>query len=295
MELNNLMDDKIKFQEMLLDILEVAKVQGNQLGMNEIKNMFGDMSLSESQYEHIFAYLAAHNIKIKGYIEKANEYTNAVMEDLARSEKEEATDLEQLDEENNKEIQKNKAEEDSVYLKMYLEDLEGVPAEAKGEVQQLINKMREGDLSGKTRFLEIYLRKVIALAQEYKNRGVILEDLIQEGNIGLMCGVESVIADTNPGEEIDYLNNTIRKYIELAISEEIESEDFEKRVVDKVSYITAAAKELEEDLLREATLDELAAYLKMTKEEVADILNMSVDAVKLSHDHSNQSHKKPDR
>ncbi len=295
MELNNLMDDKIKFQEMLLDILEVAKVQGNQLGMNEIKSMFGDMSLSEAQYEHIFAYLAAHSIKIKGYIEKTNEYTNAVMEDLARSENEEATDLEQLDEENNKEIQKVKEEEDSVYLKMYLEDLEGVPAETKGETEQLIMNMRNGDLAGKTRFLEIYLRKVIELAQEYKNRGVILEDLIQEGNIGLMCGVDSVVGDTNPGEEIDYINNTIRKYMELAISEESESENFEKRVVDKVSYITAAAKELEDDLLREATIDELSAYLKMPKEEVIDILNMSVDAVKLSHNHNNHTQKKTDK
>ncbi|MDF2802864.1 MAG: hypothetical protein K0S61_2767 [Anaerocolumna sp.] len=290
------MDDKIKFQEMLLDILEVAKVQGNQLGMNEIKSMFGDMSLSEAQYEHIFAYLAAHSIKIKGYIEKSNEYTNAVKEDLARNEEEEAPKEEQPDEENKSdEKQKNKAEqEDSVYLRMYLEDLEGVPAEAKGEVEQLIKNMRESDLSGKTRLLEIYLRKVIELAQEYKNRGVILEDLIQEGNIGLMCGVESVIAETNPGEEIEYINNSIRNYIELAISEETESEDFEKRVVDKISYIKDAAKELEEDLLREATIDELAAYLKMPKDELVDILNMSADAVKLSHGHNNHKHEKTD-
>jgi len=102
-----------------------------------------------------------------------------------------------------------------------------------------------------------------------------------------MYGVESFSAHTNPGEELEFINNTIRQYMELAISEEAESEDFEKRVVDKISYITNAAKELEEDLLREATIEELTAYLKMPKEEVIDILNMSADAVKLSHSHNN--------
>jgi len=283
MEPVNHMDDKIKFQEMLLDILEVARVQGNQLGMNEIKDMFGDMSLSEAQYEHIFAYLAAHNIKIKGYVEKANEYTTAVKEDLARNDEEINSQLEEKNEDDKSSLD----QEDSIYLKMYFEDLEGVPDETEGETQRLIKSMREGDDTGKTRFLEIYLRKVIELAKEYKNRGVILEDLIQEGNIGLMYGVESFSAHTNPGEELEFINNTIRQYMELAISEEAESEDFEKRVVDKISYITNAAKELEEDLLREATIEELTAYLKMPKEEVIDILNMSADAVKLSHSHNN--------
>lgn len=283
MEPVNHMDDKIKFQEMLLDILEVARVQGNQLGMNEIKDMFGDMSLSEAQYEHIFAYLAAHNIKIKGYVEKANEYTTAVKEDLARNDEEINSQLEEKNEDDKSSLD----QEDSIYLKMYLEDLEGVPDETEGEIQRLIKSMREGDDTGKTRFLEIYLRKVIELAKEYKNRGVILEDLIQEGNIGLMYGVESFSAHTNPGEELEFINNTIRQYMEVAISEEAESEDFEKRVVDKISYITNAAKELEEDLLREATIEELTAYLKMPKEEVIDILNMSADAVKLSHSHNN--------
>lgn len=279
------MDDKIKFQEMLLDILEVAKVQGNQLGMNEIKELFGDMNLNEEQYEHIFAYLAAHNIKIKGYIEKSNEYTSAVQKDLARDEEAPLEQPENEEEDNqiNNDVIK---EEDSIYLKMYLEDLEGVPVESKGEIEQIFINMRNGDLSQKTRLLEIYLRKVIDIAQEYKNRGVILEDLIQEGNIGLMYGVEKFTTDSNPLEEIEYINQEIRNQIESAISEELESDDLERRAVDKVSYVSNAAKDLEEDLLREATIDELTAYLKMEKEDVIDILNMSVDAVKLSHNHS---------
>ena len=287
------MDDKIKFQEMLLDILEVAKVQGNQLGMNEIKTMFGDMSLSEEHYEHIFAYLAAHNIKIKGYVEKTNDYVKAVKEDLAREEEDSYHEQREEDKENQveKENQKSKLseEEDSVYLRMYLEDLEGVPVQAEGEIETLINNMQKGDETGKTRFLELYLREVIEIAKEYKNRGIILEDLIQEGNIGLMYAVESFITEATPRQELEFINNTIKNFMEQAISEEAESDDFEKRVVDKISYIRNAAKELEEDLLREATIDELTAYLKMSKEEVVDILNMSADAVKLSHNHDRHS------
>ena len=76
------MEDKNKFQDMLKDVLEVARVQGNELGMNEIKEFFGGMGLNESQYEHIFAYLAANYIKVKGYVNtKAfDEYKEAVEE-----------------------------------------------------------------------------------------------------------------------------------------------------------------------------------------------------------------------
>lgn len=288
------MDDKIKFQEMLLDILEIAKVQGNQLGMNEIKTLFGDMSLSEAQYEHIFAYLAAHKIEIKGYVEKSNEYTDAVKADLNRKDSLEESIYEQSQEDSSdkKESKNNQInEEDSVYLKMYLEDLEGVPLEKDGEIERIITLMRSGDLSVKTRFLELYLRRVLQIAQEYKSRGVILEDLIQEGNIGLMYAVERFVLESDIGDEIEFIDQTIKEYIELAISEEIDSENLEKRVMDKISYVTNAAKELEEDLCREATLEELSAFLKMSKEEVADILNMSVDAVKLSHSHDNHNKK----
>lgn len=286
------MDDKIKFQEMLLDILEIAKVQGNQLGMNEIKTLFGDMSLSEAQYEHIFAYLAAHKVEIKGYVEKSNEYTDAVKADLKRKDSFEDSiyDKGQEDNSERKDSKNNQTnEEDSIYLKMYLEDLEGVPLEKDGEVELVIKQIRNGDLSVKTRFLELYLRRVLRIAQEYKNRGVILEDLIQEGNIGLMYAVERFVSESNLGDETEFIDQTIREYIESAISDEIESENLEKRVMDKISYITSAAKELEEDLCREATLEELSAFLKMSKEEVVDILNMSVDAVKLSHTHDNQT------
>lgn len=301
------MDNKVRFQEMLSDILEVARVQGNQLGINEVKAMFGDMPLSEEQYEHVFAYLAANNIKMIGYIEKENEYVDAVKNDRLRAEFKES-EKEQL-EENKKEKavvaedidtsydeikkesskgNKNNNQEDSAYLKMYLEDLEGVPAEKEDEVNKLILAIRKGDLSGKTRLLEIYLRKVVDIAQNYKNRGVSLEDLIQEGNIGLMYGVETFADESNDGDEIAFIKDSIVKYMELAILEEAESDDFEKSVIDKMTYIKSAAKTLEKELSREATIHELATYLKMQEEEVIDILNMSVDAIKLSHEHDHK-------
>jgi RNA polymerase primary sigma factor len=74
------MSDANKFHEMLSDIMEVARVQGNQLTMEDIKSLFGDMHLTDEQYDHIYAYLAASKIKIKGYVDSSSLYTDAVIE-----------------------------------------------------------------------------------------------------------------------------------------------------------------------------------------------------------------------
>jgi RNA polymerase primary sigma factor len=286
------MEDKNKFQEMLKDVLEVARVQGNELGMNEIKELFGGMGLNESQYEHIFAYLAANHIKVKGYVNtKAfDEYKEAVQE----SEKGEESSLEQEEEISNEdEFQKTETaakqtREDSQYLKMYLEDISAVKKADQAEYEALLLAIRAKKEEVKERFIEANLHKVVELAKLYQNRGVTLEDLIQEGNIGLLCGVEALYSETVLESEIGFLESYIKNALEQAIYENTESSSFEQDIIDKISYIKSASEDLMEELGREGNLHELARYVKMSEEELIDIINMSVDGVKLSIEHEDK-------
>ncbi|MGB8452792.1 MAG: sigma-70 domain-containing protein [Anaerocolumna sp.] len=278
------MDNKNKFQEMLGDILEIARVQGNQLGMNEIKSLFGDLDLNEAQYEHIFAYLAANHIKIKGYVETESEYTKAVLNDSKSSE--EMNDSQgEVDKnpENQKEHSAYTRGEDSAYLKMYLKDLEAVKESTPKEEGFLIDKIVKGDNIAKNRYIEGNLHYVVEIAQHYRNQGVSMEDLIQEGNIGLISSLEAVpeLKGNEQGKKM--VTGFIKKYMEAAIAEQKESSSFEDSMVKQMNYIRDAANELTEELGREANIHELAGYIKMSEEEIADILGMTVDGVNLDN------------
>jgi RNA polymerase primary sigma factor len=275
------MENKEKFQEMLKDILEVARVQSNQLGMNEIKSLFGDMNLSEAQYEHIFAYLAAHHIQIKGYVSNITEYAEAVQkEELEEEEEAKKAVFDETIKANKKQSSK-----DSAYLQMYLEDLEAISAAEEGEEESLADRIRKGDARAKNRLIEINLRRVVDIALTYENQGITLEDLIQEGNVGLMSAMEVLNELTQKGQEKEFIEAYIKNFMELSIEEQKDSNSFENNILQRISYIRNASKELEEVLLREPTLKELAKHVKLPEEEVIDILNMSVDAVKVEHSH----------
>lgn len=276
------MENKEKFQEMLKDILEVARVQGNQLGMDEIKSLFGDMNLSEAQYEHIFAYLAAHHIQINGYVSKITDYTDAVQKEESEENADDNKEDSLKDQEKNG---KKQSPKDSAYLKMYLEDLDAITTPEEGEEESLVDRIRKGDARAKNRLIEINLRRVVNIALTYENKGGTLEDLIQEGNIGLMSALEVLNELTQKGQEKEFIEDYIKNFMELFIEEQRESVRFEKDIVQKISYIRNASKELEEELGREANLEELAQYVKLSKEDVIDILNMSADAVNLEHSH----------
>ncbi len=292
------MEDKNKFQEMLKDVLEVARVQGNELGMNEIKELFGDMGLTEEQYEHIFAYLAAAHITVKGYVKTRvfDDYKESIQEEEVKEEAEEEKAEEEKEPAEEEEVTSDDKEEkkkdkvqaqgaDSQYLKMYLQDLDAVKPANEAEFCLLLQAVREKKENVKERFIEVQLIKVVEIAKLYQNRGVTLEDLIQEGNIGLLCAVETLYTDTVLENETDFIEGYIRNAMEEIIYESTESSSFEKEMIEKIDYIRKASEDLKEELGREGNIHELSRYVKMSEEELIDIINMSVDGVKLSKKH----------
>ena len=178
--------------------------------------------------------------------------------------------------------------EDSAYLKMYLEDIKGIKKSTPEEEKILIDKIMKGDDIAKNRYIEGNLHFVVKIAEEFKNRGVSMEDLIQEGNIGLISSLEAISGIGKAGQVKAGVTDFIRKYMEAAITEQNDSSSFEKSIISKLNYIREAADELAEDLGREADIHELAGYINMTEKEIADVINMSVEGVKLDHKHGSK-------
>lgn len=243
--------DKSKFMEMLGDLTEIAATQGNSLTPEEIKEYFKELELNEEHYNLIYAFLAEKQVNVNGYESKEPEQE------------------EQLN------------EEDSIYLKMYMKELKTLEKLTKDEEMVLLREVQNEIPGARERLVHVWLPKVVRIAKKYKNQGVFLEDLIQEGNIGLLGAVDNL---TLLGEGIDapeYLKNQISRAMEMTIDENMGEDDLETTVVGRSNLIKEASNVLAEDLGRVATLEELSDYTKLSREEIQDILTLSRDAIKI--------------
>lgn len=290
------MQDRENFLAMLAAIVDLAKAQDNIITMDEIKELLDDSKFTTEQMGHVYEYLAANQIRIQGYIRniKANEESIGITS--IDEEVENGNEQEFLDDESKHALQELKEreerleQEEASYIRMYLEDLEMINPMAEGEVDMLINSLRKGNRSAKERLLELYLREVVDIARSYQGKGIIVGDLIQEGNIGLMTALEEICTGANrvPTESIpdtlEYILNRIRESMEFAIHEQQDDKILENRIVEKINFISSCMKDLAEEFGREATLDELAEFAKLEKSEIADIIELAKDTLSVSND-----------
>lgn len=247
--------DKGKLMEMLASIVEIAGTQDNTLTQGEIKEYFKGMELEAEHYDHIYAFLAENQITVKGFL-----YTPPV---------------DTVSEENAEE----EAKEDSKFLKMYLEDLESITRVSAGEEEVLLKQLISGEESAQKALTENWLFKVVDIARTYEGKGVLLEDLIQEGNMGLLDGIQNLLGRKDNIDGAEYLKESIEKAMIDYIDELADGDDWSNTVVAKTNLLGEAAKYLAEELGRVATVKELSEYTRMSEEEIEDILSLSLDAV----------------
>lgn len=239
-----------KFLEMLREIMEVARVQNNRISKDELSRLLGEVSLSEEQFESVYAYLAENKIEVEGFV-----YIPPKRE-VEIPEEEKVT------------------KEDSIYLKMYKEELQEVEYLTKEEKEELLRELTAGEESNKQRLINGFLHDVLTIVQKHKNKGVTVEDLIQEGNISLVLAVNG-LEELEEAVEEEYILTAIEDGIIAAIDEIKNEETEEDTIVAKANLIREAAKYLEEDFGRVPSVQELQEYTKIPQDEIRDILDLS--------------------
>ena len=237
------MEARAEFLKKLNGMVAVAKSQGDQITIDEVKKYFADTGLTEEQLEMVFDYLLAQKVVVKGYIKMAE----SVEEKYTYTEEEEA------------------------YLKEYQNDLKAFQEERQGERDMLFQKLLAGDATVKNRLTEIYLQGVVEIAKEMYHPEIFLGDLIQEGNVGLILGLDMLV-------DVDTAHNTIvnqiKQCIQMLIEEYTEVKSRDNKMVEKVAMLDESIKALTEELGRKVTIDELAVYMGLTEEEIDDILRL---------------------
>ena len=236
------MEGRKEFLEKLGRLVSLAKEQGGSITIEEVKNYFSEGILTEEQMELVFDYLLAQKVVVKGYF-KMDEPKGEI----------------------------TFSEEEEAYLQEYLTDLKAFKEETEGEREALFCKALQGDVSAKNRLTELYLPVVVDIAKDMYHSEIFLGDMIQEGNMGLILGLDKV---TDVRSAHDTIVAQIKESIHRMIKEQDELSSRDKKMVEKVSALDEAIKTLTEELGRKISLDELAVYMGMTEDEVMDILRL---------------------
>jgi RNA polymerase primary sigma factor len=151
-------------------------------------------------------------------------------------------------------------------LTQYLGRVRGGRLLDADEEKDLSRRAHRGDLRARQRLIECNLRLVISIAKKYRGRGVAFEDLIQEGNAGLIRAVEKF--DPEMGNRFStYATWWIRQAVTRAVADHARTVRLPAHVVDAIYRLRRAENALSLELGREATEEEVVERLGVKPEE----------------------------
>jgi RNA polymerase primary sigma factor len=152
-------------------------------------------------------------------------------------------------------------------LQLYLSEIAQVKLLTPKEEMALARRIRRGDRKAREQMITANLRLVVKIARDYESFGLPLLDLINEGNIGLMKGVERF--DPDKGAKLStYASLWIKQAIRRALSNQSKTIRLPVHVVDKMTHIRRAEVKLREMLDREPTDEEVAENLGLKTHRV---------------------------
>lgn len=157
--------DRNAFMETLRAVAELCRTSTEPLSKEEILKHFDEIELTEEQVEMIYQYLQLPPEVQTG--EPETEEEQPVLEE--------------------------ESEEENIYFQMYLDDLEQIEEMSEEEMQEAYRKLLAGDSSVIAPISESWLRSIAQLAIPYAAQGANLQDVIQEGNMGLLIKLSELV------------------------------------------------------------------------------------------------------
>lgn len=271
--------EKSTFLEKLKKLVELAKGKHNALDVTEINNFFTGDDLSTEQMEQIYSCLENHGIDVIPVIDD-----NLLAEDpllldddddderFMKDSDEDDIDLDAID------LLEGIGTEDPV--RMYLKEIGTVPLLSADEEMELAKRKAEGDEQAKERLIEANLRLVVSIAKRYTGRGMSFLDLVQEGNLGLIKGVEKF--DYTKGYKLStYATWWIRQSVTRALADQARTIRVPVHMVETINKMSKMQRKLTLELGYEPSVAELAEALDMSEDKVMEIMQIAREPASL--------------
>lgn len=269
--------EKEVFLDKLKKLVALGKSKQNALDATEINDFFAGDNLGPEQMDEIYNYLEHSNIDIVPVIDDAMLADDSMLlddlDDDYREDKDgEDIDLDAID------LLEGIGTEDPV--RMYLKEIGTVPLLSADEELRLAKRKAEGDESAKERLIEANLRLVVSIAKRYTGRGMSFLDLVQEGNLGLIKGVEKF--DYTKGYKLStYATWWIRQSVTRALADQARTIRVPVHMVETINKMSKMQRKLTLELGYEPSVTELAEALEMSEDKVMEIMQIAREPASL--------------
>lgn len=239
-------NNQVKFAKILEDIKFNARSAGGFVKESDVYEAFGDMNLSDEQYNMVFDYLKEHKIGI-----------DAPLDDAEALSKEERT-----------------------IIDTYTDELSLIQKLSDGEKEAYIMAAMNNDKEAISILANHYLPKVLEIAKLYVGQGLALEDLIGEGNLAVLEGVSMLGALESPSEADGMIYKLIMDAMEDSISEDYNERMNDEKLSSKVNNVADKAAKLSEEIGRKITVDELVENTSLSKKAVLEAIKLTGNKIK---------------
>lgn len=274
------MVDKNLFMETLHAVQEIARTSETPMDKEMALSYFKDMELSPEQEELVYQFLMLPE-------ENAEE---------AGEERGGADDTgEEWDSQESAAAAKEQAAGDNLaagaqaahsqHFQRYLDEINGIAEMEADSEEGLYRSLLSGDTSVIEDITTQWLKRVAAIAGEYQGRGIPMDDLVQEGNMGLLLGLNVLARDQQEGgspkrsaaDVGKLLSGAVRESIEQYLGEESGKNQQGEAVLAKVSLVHQSRELLRKEKGELPSLRELSEYTKIPADEISDILSLVKD------------------
>ena len=279
--------EREEFEKIIEELMIKAKGNNNSIDMGEVQTAVKDLSLTEEQMENFLLLLENKGVEVTPVLdedtlkklEKGDEKEDSEDEllgleddDFTKDEEGEEIDLDAVD------LLEGIGTEDPV--RMYLKEIGTVPLLTAEEEYSLAMKKQAGDEYAKQRLIEANLRLVVSIAKRYTGRGMSFLDLVQEGNLGLIKGVEKF--DPEKGFKLStYATWWIRQSVTRALADQARTIRVPVHMVETINKMSKMQRKLTLELGYEPSVKELAEHLDMTEEKVQEIMQIAREPASL--------------
>lgn len=305
------------FNQKIEELVGIGQNKDGQLTTDEIKEFFAEDSLTAKQETTLFSKIQENNITVvlsekdadsdstdsaeevvfnddgeemvEIKVDLITEVAEPTDEDIASVAADEEDLLDPADEDFENDDEET-VELDAVDLlegvgtedpvRMYLKEIGTVALLTAEEELELAKRKTEGDSVAKEKLIEANLRLVVSIAKRYTGRGMSFLDLVQEGNLGLIKGVEKF--DYTKGYKLStYATWWIRQSVTRALADHARTIRVPVHMVETINRMSKMQRKLTLELGYEPSTKELAQALDMTEEKVLEIMQIAREPASL--------------